>query len=70
MYDSASKEGEIKSSRPWVDILTDKALKTGSQQATPSKVDSESNWTIGKIWGSGGIFKERGFTYVSPSSVY
>jgi len=70
-YSGKYKSGEIKSSRPWVKLLSDTSLDKTPNLDDLVKVEAESKWTIARVWGSAGVFTERAVIYVRfrPTSI-
>lgn len=60
------REGEIKESRQWVEVVPACQLEEeeGGARESGRRVEDENEWTVGQVWGAGGVFFERGIIWV------
>ncbi|KAG8991163.1 hypothetical protein FRB94_006700 [Tulasnella sp. JGI-2019a] len=55
------REGEIKTCREWVDVVPESQLEARRKdKSNQRRVEDENEWTVGQVWGAGGVFTERG----------
>ncbi|KAG8875801.1 hypothetical protein FRB98_007573 [Tulasnella sp. 332] len=58
------REGEIKECREWVDVVPESQLEEEEAASQSSRrVEDENEWTVGRVWGAGGVFNERGIIW-------
>lgn len=64
------REGEIKTSRDWIELLPSSQLPGEDEEDDESfdrRIEDEDKWTLSQVWGAGGVFTERGVIYVCVS---